>query len=239
MIGCVRERTDAKALSFVDDVAWWAEGTNETKVARKLTNAVTYAVEWASENAVAFGVDKNRSHSPNTSLKQPLQTNQSTLLTSACQLPVNTLVNAPVNTLVNTPHKYSWNQVLRIATCPNGSIGHQPNNGPPSPRNIWSQAIKKLAAPIISTGLRPVHCPASSFTQHTPTLPQQPTTTPSSYTCLSATILPLLHPHNTLPHSHNNQRQHCNTSLVHIPLHNMSDRRLSPFSRFYPVKLSC
>jgi len=27
MIGCVRERTDVKALSFVEDVAWWAEGT--------------------------------------------------------------------------------------------------------------------------------------------------------------------------------------------------------------------
>ena len=42
----------------VDDVAWWAEGRNETEVARKLTNAATYAVEWASENAVAFDVDK-------------------------------------------------------------------------------------------------------------------------------------------------------------------------------------
>ena len=98
-----------------------------------------------------------------------------------CQHPVNTPVNTPVNALVNTPHKFSWNQVLRIATCPSGSIGHQPNNGPPSPRNIWSQAIKKLAAdcqektknlaaPVINTGQHPVYYPASSFTQYTPTL---------------------------------------------------------------------
>jgi len=33
-------------------------GGNEIEVARKLTNAATYAVEWASENAVAFDVDK-------------------------------------------------------------------------------------------------------------------------------------------------------------------------------------
>jgi len=58
MFGYVEERADVKALSFVDDVAWWAEGRNETEVARKLTNAATYAVEWASENAVAFDVDK-------------------------------------------------------------------------------------------------------------------------------------------------------------------------------------
>jgi len=37
MVGYVEERADVKALSFVDDVAWWAEGRNETEVARKLT----------------------------------------------------------------------------------------------------------------------------------------------------------------------------------------------------------
>ena len=72
------------------------------------------------------------------------------------------------------------------------------------------EKTKKLAAPVINTGLRPVYCRASSsFTQHTPT----PTTTPSSYTCLSTTILPLLHPHNTLPHSHNKPT----TTLQHLP----------------------
>ena len=39
-------------------VAWWAGGRNEIKAARELTNAATYAVEWASENAVAFKADK-------------------------------------------------------------------------------------------------------------------------------------------------------------------------------------
>ena len=34
MFGYVEERADAKALSFVDDVAWWAEGRTETEVAR-------------------------------------------------------------------------------------------------------------------------------------------------------------------------------------------------------------
>jgi len=56
--------------------------------------------------------------------------------------PVNTPVNTPVNALVNTPHKYSWNQVLRIATCPSGSIGHQPNNGPPSPEIFGLKQLK-------------------------------------------------------------------------------------------------
>ena len=58
MFGYVEERADFKALSFVDDVDWWAERRHETEVARKLTNAATYAVEWASENAVALDVEK-------------------------------------------------------------------------------------------------------------------------------------------------------------------------------------
>ena len=42
MIGYVKERADVKALSFVDDVAWWADGTNETEVARKRTCPISF-----------------------------------------------------------------------------------------------------------------------------------------------------------------------------------------------------
>ena len=98
------------------------------------------------------------------------------------------------------------------------------------------EGTKKLAAPVINTGLRPVYRPASSsFTQHTPTLRQHlpqlsslffihtthPTTTNDN------TFLVHMPFHNyppsssTLPHSHNNQRQHCNAFLVRTPLHNM------------------
>jgi len=45
MFGFVEERAGVKALSFVDDVAWWAEGRNETEIAGRLTNAATYAVK--------------------------------------------------------------------------------------------------------------------------------------------------------------------------------------------------
>jgi len=74
------------------------------------------------------------------------------------------------------------------------------------------EKTKKLAAPVINTGLRPVYCPASSsFTQHTlvhmpfhnyppsspsiqhtPTLPQQPTTTLQHLPCTHTFALPFV-----------------------------------------------
>ena len=42
-----------EGLSFVDDVAWWAEGKSEKKVARTLSNAAEATLDWA-ENGVAY-----------------------------------------------------------------------------------------------------------------------------------------------------------------------------------------
>jgi len=128
--------------------------------------------------------------------------------------PVNTPVNAPVNTLVNTPPDIAERSFEDRPWSTNNAYPTQPQKylvfALKKLAADCQGKTKKLAAPVINTGLRPVYCRASSsFTQHTPT----PTTTPSSYTCLSTTILPLLHPHNTLPHSHNKPT----TTLQHLP----------------------
>jgi len=40
-------------LSFVDDIGWWADGTDEKAVADKLSAAATASIEWATGNGVA------------------------------------------------------------------------------------------------------------------------------------------------------------------------------------------
>jgi len=43
-----------KALSFVDDVAWWAGGKTEKEVARSLERAAEALLTWATNNGIAF-----------------------------------------------------------------------------------------------------------------------------------------------------------------------------------------
>jgi len=43
-----------KALSFVDDVAWWAGGKMEKEVARSLERAAEASLTWAANNGIAF-----------------------------------------------------------------------------------------------------------------------------------------------------------------------------------------
>jgi len=97
--------------------------------------------------------------------------------TPTCQHPYQHPVNT-LSTPLSAHHQISRNEVLRIATCPSGSTN---NAYPIQPQKYLVFALKKLAAdcqektkklaaPVINTGLRPVYCPAtSSFTQHTPT----------------------------------------------------------------------
>jgi len=43
-----------QGLSFVDDVAWWADGKTEKETAEALGKAVATALEWAGRNGVNF-----------------------------------------------------------------------------------------------------------------------------------------------------------------------------------------
>jgi len=43
-----------QGLSFVDDVAWWAEGKSEKEVAEALGRAAEAALGWAADNGVTF-----------------------------------------------------------------------------------------------------------------------------------------------------------------------------------------
>jgi len=47
-----------RGLSFVDDISWWADGTDSTAVAAKLSAAAAASIEWAAENGVAFDYGK-------------------------------------------------------------------------------------------------------------------------------------------------------------------------------------
>ena len=48
----------AKALSFVDDVAWLAEGDGANEISEILEKAAAASHEWAEANAVAFDAQK-------------------------------------------------------------------------------------------------------------------------------------------------------------------------------------
>ena len=59
LFGSVLEKVpDVKALSFVDDVAWLAEGDEANEVSVILEKAAAAAQEWAVANAVAFDAQK-------------------------------------------------------------------------------------------------------------------------------------------------------------------------------------
>jgi len=47
-----------KALSFVDDVAWVAEGAEKNEISEILERAAAAAQEWAEDNAVTFDTQK-------------------------------------------------------------------------------------------------------------------------------------------------------------------------------------
>jgi len=48
-----------KALSFADDIAWWADGATEEEVAERLSRAGEVAGEWADKNGVTFDHHKS------------------------------------------------------------------------------------------------------------------------------------------------------------------------------------
>jgi hypothetical protein len=50
----VEKVCEAKALSFADDVAWWAEGKNGKEVAERLAKASEAACDWADRNGMSF-----------------------------------------------------------------------------------------------------------------------------------------------------------------------------------------
>ena len=43
-----------QGLSFVDGVAWWADGKSEKEVAEELGRAATAALEWSQDNGITF-----------------------------------------------------------------------------------------------------------------------------------------------------------------------------------------
>ena len=47
-----------RALSFVDDVAWWASGKTEEEVAKNLEKAAAASLAWAADNGIAFDPEK-------------------------------------------------------------------------------------------------------------------------------------------------------------------------------------
>jgi len=47
-----------QGLSFVDDISWWADGTDSTAVAAKLSVAAAASIEYAAKNGVEFDYGK-------------------------------------------------------------------------------------------------------------------------------------------------------------------------------------
>ena len=47
-----------QGLSLVDDISWWADGTDSRAVAVKLSSAAAASIEWAAKNGVAFDYGK-------------------------------------------------------------------------------------------------------------------------------------------------------------------------------------
>jgi len=59
LFGSVEEKVPGiKALSFVDDVAWLAEGDEANEISEILEKAAAAAQEWAEANAAAFDAQK-------------------------------------------------------------------------------------------------------------------------------------------------------------------------------------
>jgi hypothetical protein len=63
-----------KALSFMDDISWWAEGKTEEEVAAKLSQTSEVACEWASKNGVAFDHGKREAILFSRKRKVPMAT---------------------------------------------------------------------------------------------------------------------------------------------------------------------
>ena len=63
-----------QGLSFLDDVAWWADGKTEKEVAEALGRAATAALEWGKENAVTFDLAKTEAMFLSKRRKKPSET---------------------------------------------------------------------------------------------------------------------------------------------------------------------
>ena len=60
LLDYVEQRMDGRirAISFVDDIAWWT-GAKDTKgVQQHLEEAASHAMQWARSNAVSFDTEK-------------------------------------------------------------------------------------------------------------------------------------------------------------------------------------
>ena len=56
----VEQRMDGRirAISFVDDIAWWTSAKDTTGVQQHLEEAASHALQWARNNAVSFDTEK-------------------------------------------------------------------------------------------------------------------------------------------------------------------------------------
>jgi len=63
-----------QGLSFVDDVAWWADGKTEKEVAEALGRAAMAALDWARENGVTFDQAKTEAMFLSKRRRKPTET---------------------------------------------------------------------------------------------------------------------------------------------------------------------
>jgi len=63
-----------QGLSFVEDVAWRAEGKSEKEIARRLSNAADATLDYAKENGVAFDKAKAEAMFLSNRRKKPTET---------------------------------------------------------------------------------------------------------------------------------------------------------------------
>ena len=63
-----------QGLSFVDDVAWWADGKTEKEVAEALGKAATVALDWNGENRVTFDQAKTEAMFLSKRRRKPTET---------------------------------------------------------------------------------------------------------------------------------------------------------------------
>jgi len=63
-----------QGLSFVDNVAWWADEKSEKEVAEALARAATAALDWARENGVTFDQAKTEAMFLSKRRRNPTET---------------------------------------------------------------------------------------------------------------------------------------------------------------------
>jgi len=63
-----------QGLSFVDDVAWWADGKTEKEVAEALGKAATAALDWSRENGITFDRAKTEAMFLSKRRRKPTET---------------------------------------------------------------------------------------------------------------------------------------------------------------------